>query len=205
MAGLSLKTDCLRPSLWSNLLYRLSTLCNMTVVAMWVHDCLFQWQPQPWIEMCTRLVLFRGINPSSVRFVSLRINQARVYLQAYRVGYKIQCPDRKGRWVGRKTLAVVRSPHKTERSQGESREANHHWVFNEASLVGSSLVSLQPSDITQYLHGNVHDPCLCMAADNESTLKILYFKTVFSASIFFILSMSSDWKQKVQKVPQFFH
>ncbi|TMS19921.1 Signal peptide, CUB and EGF-like domain-containing protein 1 [Larimichthys crocea] len=26
-----------------------------------------------------------------------RINQARVYLQAYRVGYKIQCPERKGR------------------------------------------------------------------------------------------------------------
>lgn len=26
-----------------------------------------------------------------------RINQARVYLQAYRVGYKILCPDKKGR------------------------------------------------------------------------------------------------------------
>jgi len=28
-----------------------------------------------------------------------RINQARVYLQAYRVGYKIQCPDKTTRWT----------------------------------------------------------------------------------------------------------
>lgn len=30
-----------------------------------------------------------------------RINQARVYLQAYRVGYKIQCPQRRGRWASK--------------------------------------------------------------------------------------------------------
>lgn len=37
------------------------------------------------------------ISLTFVCLVPLRINQARVYLQAYRVGYKIQCPDRKGR------------------------------------------------------------------------------------------------------------
>lgn len=69
----------------------------MTV--MWIHDCLLQWQSQNRIKWCTGRVPFQGINLRLFHFLSFRINQARVYLQAYRVGYKIQCPDRKGRWV----------------------------------------------------------------------------------------------------------
>lgn len=124
MAGLSLETRL--SVLLSNLLWWLSTLCR-TRQSTWAHDCLLQQPSQPRLKMsCLRIIQL-----SFVPLVSLRINQARVYLQAYRVGYKIQCPDRKSRWV-RPEKRCWWWDHIPRQPTLNWKTATRYWFFDES-------------------------------------------------------------------------
>lgn len=69
---------------------------------------LFKFLKNCGISKCKKLCLL-GVCVS-------RINQARVYLQAYRVGYKIQCPQRVGRWTwNRQTTEKIKKWSETKK------------------------------------------------------------------------------------------